>query len=339
MPMIHKDNRTEYVIYIILWMLALVLPPLLLSDFWPVLMSIISYLILFLVHDLFISRLFFMKGHKTLYLLLSLILVCGFALVHYAVRLRAPLPPMPQRPIVPDPFVMKIVIAVLLLAANLGSKVYFQAASDATRLRMLEKENLEHQIAYLRYQISPHFFMNTLNNIHALVDIDPEQAKFSLVELSRLMRYVLYEGNKPTIPLTKEVEFLRHYVSLMKIRYSESIAVELSLPDGDTGAEVPPLMFATFVENAFKHGVSYAKESFINVRMSVENGKIIFKCINSRNNDNPDGIKGIGLANVRQRLELIYGEKYTLHVDDTPDIYEVLVIIPSNDYDTLSGNR
>jgi LytS/YehU family sensor histidine kinase len=153
------------------------------------------------------------------------------------------------------------------------------------------------------------------------------------------MRYVLYEGNKPTIPLTKEVEFLRHYVSLMKIRYSESIAVELSLPDGDTGAEVPPLMFATFVENAFKHGVSYAKESFINVRMSVENGKIIFKCINSRNNDNPDGIKGIGLANVRQRLELIYGEKYTLHVDETPDIYEVLVIIPSNDYDTLSGNR
>ncbi|MBQ5527831.1 MAG: histidine kinase, partial [Bacteroidales bacterium] len=198
---------------------------------------------------------------------------------------------------------------------------------------------LEHQIAYLRYQISPHFFMNTLNNIHALVDIDPEQAKLSLVELSRLMRYVLYEGNKPTIPLTKEVEFLRHYVSLMKIRYSESIAVELSLPDGDTGAEVPPLMFATFVENAFKHGVSYAKESFINVRMSVENGKIIFKCINSRNNDNPDGIKGIGLANVRQRLELIYGEKYTLHVDETPDIYEVLVIIPSNDYDTLSGNR
>ena len=73
--------------------------------------------------------------------------------------------------------------------------------------------------------------------------------------------------------------------------------------------------------------------------MSVENGKIIFKCINSRNNDNPDGIKGIGLANVRQRLELIYGEKYTLHVDETPDIYEVLVIIPSNDYDTLSGNR
>jgi LytS/YehU family sensor histidine kinase len=96
----------------------------------------------------------------------------------------------------------------LMLCTNLGLKYYYLMLDNRQKLFNLEKENLNQQLTYLRYQINPHFFMNTLNNIHALVDIDPEKAKESIVELSKLMRYILYEGSKPTIPLDLETEFL-----------------------------------------------------------------------------------------------------------------------------------
>jgi len=171
--------------------------------------------------------------------------------------------------------------------------------------------------------------MNTLNNIHALVDIDPDQAKESIVELSRLMRYILYEGDKPTIPLSKEVEFLEHYVSLMRMRYADTVKITTDMPEETKGTEVPPLIFASFIENAFKHGVSYANDSFIRVSMSIDGDKLIFRCANSRNGTNSDTSGGIGLVNVSKRLDLLYGKDYTLHIDDKDEnVYEVLAVIP-----------
>jgi LytS/YehU family sensor histidine kinase len=171
--------------------------------------------------------------------------------------------------------------------------------------------------------------MNTLNNIHALVDIDPEQAKASIEEFSKLMRHVLYEGDRPTIPLAKETEFLRHYVSLMKLRYADTVRIDLSLPEKDEGAEIPPLMLASFVENAFKHGISYEKPSFVHVTVSVEDGKIVFRCANSRQDSAQAAQHGVGLANVRGRLDLLYGDRYTLHIDPSGDVYDVLLLLPA----------
>lgn len=102
--------------------------------------------------------------------------------------------------------------------------------------------------------------MNTLNNIHALVDISPEKAKESIVELSRLMRHVLYDSNGATVDLGKEIDFLRHYLYLMRLRYTDSVRIDYSFPDGPVSAQVPPLLMATIAENAFKHGVSYESE-------------------------------------------------------------------------------
>jgi len=369
-----KEYCTEYILYAILWVLALALPPVLMlfrsvagTDVfdWRLVFSIwyseLPFFVLFLIHDFLVSKYFYLKGQRWLYGLLTILLLIVFSLLlpyftaqpphpHHIVSMphgpEGMMPFMPDATMVPprhaspfSPAFLKVTVAVLMIMANIGAKTYFRTVADEKRLELLESQNLVHQLAYLRYQISPHFFMNTLNNIHALVDIDPEQAKYSLVELSRLMRYVLYEGEKPTIPLDKESEFLKHYVSLMKIRYSDSVQIDLDLPAECPDAEVPPLMFATFVENAFKHGVSYEKKSFISVKLLVEEGKIIFRCTNSRHGDNPDGIKGIGLVNVRKRLELLYGSNYVMHVGTEPDIYEILVIIPTNIDDTLSGNR
>ena len=243
---------------------------------------------------------------------------------------------------IPPPFgppLMRIMMGLLILLANLGVKMFFKSRENEQRMISLEKENLDQQLQYLRYQINPHFFMNTLNNIHALVDIDPEQAKASILELSRMMRYILYEGNKPTIPLSKETEFLRHYIYLMRIRFADSVKIDVDLPEESGNVEIPPLLFVSFVENAFKHGISYEEESFIKVSMNLDSGKLIFKCLNSRHEANSDKYSGIGQSNVRKRLDLLYGNNYTLHIEEDDKVYDVLVVIPVSVPDTGSSDE
>jgi LytS/YehU family sensor histidine kinase len=236
---------------------------------------------------------------------------------------------------VPPPFffigeheIMAIVVLLLMFGANLGIKNYIRSRDDRKRLVELEKQNLEQQLEYLRYQINPHFFMNTLNNIHALVDFDPAKAQDTIVELSKMMRFVLYEGNKQSVPLSRELDFIRHYVTLMQLRYTDKVKITLDLPQETPERQIPPLVLITFIENAFKHGVSYQRESFIEVTVMVENETLRFSCHNSKA-DRPNEEKGgVGLANVRRRLDLIYGEKYRLSIKDKPDAYHVELYLP-----------
>lgn len=226
--------------------------------------------------------------------------------------------------------VSKIIIAFMMLGVNLGAKYYTNYSLEKKHLEDLEKENLRYRLEYLRYQINPHFFMNTLNNIHALVDVSPEKAKDSIVELSRLMRHVLYDSNGPTVGLAKELDFLRHYLYLMRLRYTDSVRIEYSFPEDDGGAQVPPLLMATIAENAFKHGVSYKSDSFIRLNVALESGKVIFRCANSLNPDRDEQtVGGIGLDNIQKRLSLLYGEDFVLHIDESSAQYEVLMVLPS----------
>ena len=236
----------------------------------------------------------------------------------------AGLPP----PIIGEHDILAIVILILMFGANLGIKGWFRSRDDRKRLTELERENLSQQLEYLRYQINPHFFMNTLNNIHALVDIDPEKAKDTILDLSKMMRFVLYEGNKQSVPLSRELDFIRHYVTLMKLRYTDKVKIALDLPDETPDRQIPPLILVTFIENAFKHGVSYKHESFIEMKVTVENETMHFSCHNSKA-DHPNEEKGgIGLANVRKRLDLIYGERYRLSIKDKSDAYHVELYLP-----------
>ncbi len=226
--------------------------------------------------------------------------------------------------------VSKIIIALMMLGVNLGAKYYTNYTLEKKRLEELEKENLRYRLEYLRYQINPHFFMNTLNNIHALVDVSPEKAKDSIVELSRLMRHVLYDSNGPTVGLAKELDFLRHYLYLMRLRYTDSVRIEYSFPEDDGGAKVPPLLMATIAENAFKHGVSYKSDSYIRLSVALESGKVIFRCSNSLNADqDQQAVGGIGLDNIQKRLSLLYGEDFVLHIDKSATEYEVFMVLPS----------
>lgn len=226
--------------------------------------------------------------------------------------------------------VTETLLLILMAGMNIAVKLYFKSLRDRNELEVLERKGLEHQLEYLKYQINPHFFMNTLNNIHALVDIDPEKAKQSVVELSRMMRYVLYEGNQRTVPVQKELDFLRHYVALMQLRYTDEVAISLNLPTPAPEGLVPPLLLVTFVENAFKHGVSYNHSSHVEIQVETSGGKLHFTCRNSKNatpnTERKQG--GVGLENVRKRLALIYGDRHQLHIDDGEDEYQVNLKLP-----------
>ena len=245
---------------------------------------------------------------------------------------RRPDPPM----FLAEKNIISSMILVLLIGMNLGVKLYLKNDKDSKEMQQLEKQNLQQQLEYLKYQINPHFFMNTLNNIHALVDIDPEKAKTTIVELSKMMRYILYEGNKSFIPIVREIQFINNYITLMKLRYTDKVKISLNIQNTINDKGIPPLMLITFIENAFKHGVSYQQDSFINISISLTGKRLYFTCINSKKpEDNSEkeetGLPkqgGVGLANVKQRLELIYGDKYTLDIKDNIDTYNVKLDLP-----------
>ena len=233
-------------------------------------------------------------------------------------------------PIIGEHDILAIIVLILMFGANLGIKGYFRSRDDRKRLEKLERENLEQQLEYLRYQINPHFFMNTLNNIHALVDINPEQAKDIILELSKMMRFVLYEGNRQSVPLSRELDFIRHYITLMQLRYTNKVKITFDLPQETSDRQIPPLILITFIENAFKHGISYQHESFIEVKVSEHDDAMHFTCRNSKGEKPNEEKGGVGLANIRKRLNLLYGHDYALRIKNDADVYSVELSLPLN---------
>ncbi|MCD8166057.1 MAG: histidine kinase [Bacteroides sp.] len=223
---------------------------------------------------------------------------------------------------------IRFLIAILMIGFNVAIKLLFKSIRDEETLKELERHNLQSELEYLKYQINPHFFMNALNNIYALVDIDTEQAKKTIVELSKMMRYVLYEANHKTILLSREITFLKNYIELMRIRYPDKVSIQVSVPESVPEVQIPPLLFISFIENAFKHRVTYQAESYIRISLKYKEGKVIFTCANSNYGKSEDQHKGIGLENVRKRLKLLYGEDYIFTMDENSDSFNVFLLIP-----------
>lgn len=247
----------------------------------------------------------------------------------------------------PAPLAMDFCIALLLIGANLSVALFVKYMNEKERNAELEKNRLQQELEYLKAQLNPHFFMNMLNNIHGMVEINPSAAQEMIVELSRLMRYVLYEGAKEYIPLSTETDFITTYVTLMRKRYSnKKVSINLRLPQQSqtAGIHLPPLLFIVLIENAFKHGISYLRHSSFDMAMEVTDGHIRFHCRNSRGNspeNMPKRSGGIGLKNLRKRLELLYGQNYSLTIDDKKtDTYEVTLTIPyKHETDTMHSDR
>jgi LytS/YehU family sensor histidine kinase len=290
--------------------------------------TLIPFLLLVLIHHFLLAPLIRKKLPLYIGLTVSLLVLFSVWALHFGNLPLGPPPPDMRGPIKPE--WMKVVIGILLTGVDLGVFFYVESRRKERRMKELEAENTRQRLESLRYQINPHFLMNTLNNIHALVDIDPEKAKECIEVFSKMMRILLYGGESPTIPLAKELDFIEHFISLMRLRYpEEAVRIETLFPDNRSGVAVPPLLMASFVENAFKHGVSYSEDSFIRVKVELQEGKVVFHCSNSSHPAVGDERHGIGLENIRKRLTLLYGESYTLSIDEKSGRYSVLLAIPS----------
>jgi hypothetical protein len=243
MSIFHKQTRQEIIIYTIVWVI-LFLSPLVsllfhhhdastdtawiwrsLAESW---VSLLAFFIVFLIHNHVLAPILVKHKRIKQYLISCVVLVTLFQLVECAHKpngaplispteseMPPPRPPMGHPP-VDKHDVSVFFIIIMMIGANLGMKYCFQSEEEKKHLAKLREQSLKQELEYLRYQINPHFIMNTLNNIHALVDIDPEQAKDSIVDMSRMMRYLLYESDKQYVTLDNAVIFLKKYLNLMK---------------------------------------------------------------------------------------------------------------------------
>jgi two-component sensor histidine kinase len=223
------------------------------------------------------------------------------------------------------------IVAFLLIGFNSGVKSFVRWSEERVRQADRESQYLQTELAFLKHQISPHFFMNTLNNIHSLIDIDTEKARDAVVKLSRLMRYMLYESDVQKVSLKKEIEFIESYIELMRMRYDEDkLTIETAYPAVTEEIFVPSFLFLSFIENAFKHGVGIHAKSLIRIRFASENGRLAFVVDNNKSGLAPaiSETSGIGLENVRKRLDLIYKDDYALVIRSDGDTYEINLNIP-----------
>ena len=180
--------------------------------------------------------------------------------------------------------------------------------------REAEKSRTEAELKNLRNQLNPHFLLNTLNNIYALTAFDTEKAQQAIQELSKLLRYMLYDNQMNYVSLSKEAGFIHNYIELMRIRLSANVTLETHIDIAPhSRVQITPLIFISLIENAFKHGISPDKPSFVYISLSEDNGLVVCEIRNSNfpKTDSDKSGSGIGLAQVQKRLDLLYPNNYT----------------------------
>ena len=336
----------ENLLYLMVWMVIILVPVLnskmleevhvSLENILIAWLKIAPYLLIFIIHNSLIAPRLLLRKHRYVwYLVVNLLTITAvFSLVAIYEK---------YAPYDTEPYILNgkasftdlaiywnILLGFFMTGLNMGIKLLYRSLRDEQQMEELKRQNLQAEMDYLRYHITPHFFMNTLNNIHALIDIDTEYAKSAVIELSKMMRYVLYESGSETISLKKDIQFIENYIELMRIRYDSSIDICLDYPATiPNKVAIPPLLLIVFVENAFKHGVSYNHASFIHIRIGYRDDAVTAVISNSRHEKSRPGTTGIGLENVKKRLALIYQDNYTLSIDDSdPAVYTVKLIIP-----------
>lgn len=356
MTLTNKNRRTENAVYVVMWLIAAGLylldtmqkryrmsePLFDIAVSVDLVRTMAPFVVLFLIDNYLLIPKLFLKNRWGGYFTAVMLIIAALSVYHYydfrmmfeprhASRPSAPFPHTP--PLVPLPVLLEFVYSLLVVGCNLAVAMTFRYFEDRIETERLMKANAENQLAYLKAQINPHFYMNMLNNIHGLIDIDPERAQTMVLDMSSLMRYMLYDSSKPLIRLSDEITFLNNYLDLMRQRYPESkVRVGRHFPSEESAGtiQLPPLLFLVFIENAFKHGISYKSVSYVDVGIGIEDGHVDFRCVNSRH-PVAKGINeksGIGLRNIRQRLELLYGDTASLDIEETDTAYCVSLSLP-----------
>ncbi|MFT4031733.1 MAG: sensor histidine kinase [Siphonobacter sp.] len=193
------------------------------------------------------------------------------------------------------------------------------------RWRAAEQDKLNTELSYLKAQINPHFLFNTLNSIYSLAIEQSEATADAIVQLSAFMRYVTGEAQQDTVPLYKELEYIGHYVALQKIRLDDTATIDFSVKGSPQNLIISPLILISFIENAFKYGVSPEKKSLITIHLVISNQQLLLMVTNQKVRifQDEEHSTGVGITNTKSRLELIYPDRHTLSIQETPATFRV----------------
>lgn len=299
-----------------------------------------SFLTVFYVnYFLLIPRYLFGERVKE-YLLINLLLLAGISIgLHfwqeYALSFLTP-EKAPKRPGPPGWvfFVRDIFSMILTIAFSAAIRISARWGKTEAARREAERSRSEAELKNLRNQLNPHFLLNTLNNIYALIAFDTDKAQLAVQELSRLLRHVLYDNQQNFVSLNKEMDFIRNYIELMRIRLTANVEVETSLGiDPESRTQIAPLIFISLIENAFKHGISPSSPSFIRITFFETPTEVHCEIRNSYHpkNETDKSGSGIGLEQVSKRLELLYPGRHEWQrglSDDRKEYYSHLIIQP-----------
>ncbi len=216
--------------------------------------------------------------------------------------------------------ILQFVLAFFAITTLLKlSKGWFLVNAQARQISRLEQEKLNTELQMLKSQLNPHFLFNSLNNLYSLTLEDDPRISEAILQLSGSLRYVLYEAETGKVALEKELEFVRNYVALQTLRSREDAEIELSLPAHAEDEQIAPLLFLPFIENAFKHGLKGdVKGPYVHLSFELEKNRLTFKIENNFNQNSTDDRNeekgGLGIANARRRLELLYPGRHQLHI-------------------------
>ena len=210
---------------------------------------------------------------------------------------------------------------IILIGLIIGFIFYWIIRNIKSIIR-LKNEKAETELMHLKSQVNPHFFFNMLNNLYGLVGKDAKKAQELILKLSDMMRYSIYDGEKETVLLSEEVTYLENYIELHKMRYHKTIDIQFHIDIRDNDCEIMPLLFIILLENAFKHGVENLRENaYVSINLVAHNNEINFEIENNFDDTEDNHDTGIGLKNLKRRLELVYPKNHTLTISKTDDIY------------------
>jgi sensor histidine kinase YesM len=327
-----KHQQIRLVLEIMIWSVFLGLPLFVIRIYNPFPEEEISRSVMYgviLVHTLLIGfyyfnfyfalpRLYFTRRYSLYFPLLFLILLALILLL----QIRPEFNPIPSgmtasRFIFIFSIVVRFIVVFLL---SLGFSAY-------SRLRQAEEEKLKTELSYLKSQINPHFLFNTLNSLYALSVKKSDAAPIAITRLSSIMRYVISEAKEDLVALDKELEYVRSYIELEKLRLTDKVNLDFSVSGETPGLQIAPFIFLPLIENAFKHGVSTTEQSDISIHLVTEKKKLTLTISNTRVRTDKNKSNGLGLANMKKRLELLYAGHYSLNTEEELQTYKTRLIL------------
>ena len=331
------NKRLEILIHIAIWIVIILLPLMFMnhgrgmsvSQFMLTTTVPLTFMAVFYIDYLWLTPRYFVTGHRTQFFVINtfIVIVLGIAL-HLWMSLSHDMlghnhrePPL----ILTIAFVIRDIVN-LVIAAAISTLLHL-----ALQWQTAEEARKEAELSNLRSQINPHFLLNTLNNIYALTAINTQKAQEAIQDLSKMLRHILYDYQRSEIELRDEVEFLKNYIRLMKLRQGPSVEVNTSFHITNEQQKVAPMIFISLVENAFKHGVKPAVPCTINITIQANDRQIVCDIVNSnhpKTSTDRSG-HGVGLELVRRRLELAYKGRYewTHGVNDNQKMYHSTITI------------